>query len=91
MVTRFAERVANHSMLFAQLIDRLPPVTKAKLLLALLGIVVLGLGMVLLVILGGRYVRRLSRAELKPSHREGDDWFRKPLTPPAAPRDDSEP
>ena len=73
---------------FAQLIDRLPAVTKARLLMALLGIIVLGLGMILLVILGGRYVRRLSRTNVAPTKPENEDWYRKPLNPPPATRDD---
>lgn len=73
---------------FAQLIDRLPAVTKARLLMALLGIIVLGLGMILLVILGGRYVRRLSRTDVAPTKPEQDDWYRKPLNPPPTTRDD---
>lgn len=73
---------------FAQLIDRLPALTKARLLMALLGIIVLGLGMILFVILGGRYVRRLSRSNVAPTKPESEDWYRKPLNPPPATRDD---
>lgn len=86
-----AEHVAASPALLAELIDRLPPVTKARLLLALLGIVLLGLAMVLMVILGGRYVRRLSRAQVAPSKPEQEAWFRKPLDPPPTTRDDSGP
>jgi hypothetical protein len=84
-----AEGALTGAVLIAQLIERLPPVIKARVLMALLGIVVLGLGMILMVILGGRYVRRLSRAKVSPTKPNADDWFRKPLTPPADPSDDS--
>lgn len=73
----------------AQLLERLPPVVKAKVLLALLGLVVLGLGMTLLIVLGGRYVRRLSRAGDAPTKRIDEAWHRKPLSPPADSRDDA--
>jgi hypothetical protein len=65
-----------------QLIDRLPPVTKARILMALLGIIVLGLTLILMIVLGGRYVRRLSRAQVPSRPHRDDDWYRKPLTPP---------
>ncbi len=89
MVERVVVQAWSGSLPLAQLLERLPPLIKAKVLLALLGLVVLGLGMSLLIVLGGRYVRRLSRtgnAQTKPIN---DGWYRKPLSPPADPRDDS--
>ena len=46
--------------------EQLDPATRARLLLALLAIVVLGVGLIVLVVLGGRMVRRWSRS-LPPS------------------------
>jgi hypothetical protein len=91
MVAPLAAHLPQPPALVAQLIERLPPVTKAKVLLALLGIVLLGLGMILLIALGARYVRRLSRAQVAPSKPQPDDWYRKPLSPPPAPSEDPEP
>lgn len=88
MVGADADSAFTGALLLAQLIERLPPVIKARVLMALLGIVVLGLGLILMVILGGRYVRRLSRARVAPTKPTVDDWYRKPLTPPADSSDD---
>jgi hypothetical protein len=89
MVGADADFAFTGALLLAQLIERLPPLIKARVLMALLGIVVLGLGMILMVILGGRYVRRLSRAKVSATKPNADEWFRKPLTPPADSSDDS--
>jgi hypothetical protein len=45
----------------AQPITELDPATRATLLLALLAIIVLGIGLIVMVILGGRMVRRWAR------------------------------
>lgn len=42
-------------------LERLDPPTRAVVLMALLGLVLLGLGMVALTMIGGRWVRRLAR------------------------------
>jgi hypothetical protein len=42
-------------------LDELDPATRATLLLALLGIVLAGVGLIVIVILGGRMVRRWAR------------------------------
>lgn len=42
-------------------LDRLGPVLKAKVMLALVGLIVLGMGLIALVLLGGRAVRRQAR------------------------------
>jgi len=76
------------------LIDRLDPVTRAKVIAALIGLVVLGIGMILLVWLGGRMVRRYVtapdrlRKRSRPSGPTEDDWWSKPLVPPATPDED---
>ncbi len=71
-----------------QLIERLPPVTKARILMALLGIILLGLALILMIVLGGRYVRRLSRSKVAARPQREDDWYRKPLTPTSDPSDE---
>jgi hypothetical protein len=70
-------------MLCMQLIERLPPVEKARLLMALLGIVLLGLGMILMIVLGGRYVRRLSRTQAPLRSKPEETWYRKPSPSPS--------
>jgi len=66
-------------------------VTRTKGLLALLGLVILGLAMILGVVLGGRYVRRAARHRLPPTRRDTKGWFGRPLiTPPSEPEDSPE-
>lgn len=47
--------------------------------MALLGIVVLGIGLVLMVMLGGWAVKRLARHRHGPSKPLDDAWYRRPL------------
>jgi hypothetical protein len=54
--------------------------TRAKLLMALLGVVVAGLALLFLVMWGGRYVRRIGRDARKSDAAIGAHWFNKPLT-----------
>lgn len=68
------------------LIRRLDPATRAKVLLALGAVVVLGVTMIVLIWLTGRATRRyMGSCEPKPSARPGvqqDDWARTPIVPP---------
>lgn len=48
------------------LLQRLDPVTRARVLMALLGLVILGLGMVVLVWLAGRAARRYRQRSFAP-------------------------
>ena len=59
-----------------------PPPVRAKLMMALLGMVVLGIGLVVAAILGGWMVRRLARHRPAPSGTVDDAWYAKPLVPP---------
>ena len=43
------------------LLERLDPVTRTKVLMALLGLVLLGITMIACVMIGGRWVRRLAQ------------------------------
>jgi hypothetical protein len=60
---------------------KLDPVLRAELLMSLLGLILLGAALMLLVMMGGRYVRRLARHRLQPTRPPQDDWYRKPLVP----------
>ena len=67
-------------------------VTQAKLWMALLGIVLLGLLMVMLTMLASAHVRRVLRRSRKPRHPTGgEDWYKKPLAADAdGPSNDAE-
>lgn len=66
------------------------PLLRARLLLALIALVVLALGMLTLIVLGGRYARRIARTPLPPSRTHDDRWYAKPLVP-REPDDEQEP
>lgn len=59
-------------------IERIPPPQRAALLMALLGLVLLALGLMVCVMLGGRWVRRIARSRYPSKPMEGR------LRPPAA-------
>ena len=63
------------------LLMRLDPQSRTTVLMALVGLVLVGVGLVALVILAGRQVLRLARTSHGPTRRREDDWFRKPLVP----------
>jgi hypothetical protein len=65
---------------------RLDPATRAKVLAAFAGLVILGFGMVALIWLGARVTRRYmnqGRSDRPPL--DENDWARKPLVPPDPP------
>ncbi len=68
------------------LIRRLDPQTRAKVLAALAGLIILGFAMIALVWLGGRATRRYMGIEPMQRRREPginpDDWAHKPIVPP---------
>lgn len=68
------------------LLMRLSPQNRAIVLMALLGLVLVGLGLVALAVLGGRHVLREARRTPGPTPRYDDAWARKPL---GEPEDDS--
>jgi hypothetical protein len=57
----------------------LPPPLRAKLILALLGIVALGIGLIAMVILGGIAAKRRARHRCGPSKPLDDAWYKRPL------------
>ncbi|HEV3136541.1 MAG TPA: hypothetical protein VGZ26_01530 [Pirellulales bacterium] len=63
------------------LLDRLDPERRAKVVMALLGVVLAGLAIVALTVLLGRHFLRAARKPIPPTPRHEDDWFRKPLVP----------
>lgn len=64
------------------LLMRLDPQRRAQVLMALLGLVLVGVGLMVLAYLGGRYLRRVIRNPLRATRPREDDWSRKPLIPP---------
>ncbi|MEX0675560.1 MAG: hypothetical protein WD063_00695 [Pirellulales bacterium] len=63
------------------LLMRLDPQNRAKVLMALLGLALVGVGLVALTIMAGRQVLRIARTSHGPTRRHEDDWSRKPLVP----------
>lgn len=71
------------------LLTRLDPATRAKVLMALLGLVLVGLSLVALAWWGGRRVRQVASKPLPPTQPNEDRWYRKPLVAPETnPRDE---
>ena len=64
-------------------LQKMDGATRAKVLAALAGLVILGFGMVLLIWLGGQVTRRYMRGSgekrLPATRLPDDDWARKPL------------
>lgn len=46
---------------------------------ALLGIIVAGLGLIMIVVVAGRAVRRLARQRTGPTKTSDETWFKRPL------------
>jgi hypothetical protein len=66
--------------------NKLDPVTRARLMMALTGVVLLGLLLVIVAMLGARWLRRLVRPGASPKRPEIEDkWYAKPLV--ESPRD----
>src|SRR3954470_4844282 len=71
--------------------DRFDPVTRAKMILALLGVTVLGIGTIVMVVLGGRFIRR--RIQVKPTQASRifpSDWPDRPRAKPPGADDENE-
>jgi hypothetical protein len=78
------------------MLEKLDPPTRAKVLMALLGLVILGFGMMLLAWLGARFARRYRQGPAKPAPSKEtpplneDAWWKKPVSAdlrPPEPRD----
>jgi hypothetical protein len=97
MVELFA--LASGAVILAQEkqlpLDRLDPATRAKVLAALAGLIILGFAMLALVWLGARVTRRYmnppSYDRQRPDNRPSpDDWATKPLNVPLSDTDDED-
>lgn len=64
------------------MVGAIEPVVRAKLVMALLALVVLGIGLLAMIVMGGRYARRVARTPLPPSRVHEDRWYAKPLDSP---------
>jgi hypothetical protein len=62
------------------LLARLTPQTRAIVLMALLALVLVGIGLIMMAILGGRHVLREARRLPGPTPRYDDAWARKPIS-----------
>jgi hypothetical protein len=79
MVTFFAPPAWTIAILLAAEeieppLPQLDPQRRASVILALAGLVILGLGMIALVWLGAQHVRRLARQRPIPRSREPSSW-----------------
>ena len=57
------------------------PTNRARIALGILAILIAAGGGLLVIVLIGRYVRRIARKPLRPAHPEDDHWYGKPLAP----------
>jgi hypothetical protein len=63
--------------------DKFDPLTRAKMILALLGMTVLGIGMIVMLVLGGRFIRRrMNTKSTQPSRVFASDWPDRPRRKP---------
>jgi hypothetical protein len=68
------------------MLDKLDPPTRASVLMALLGLIILGFGLMLLAWLGARFVRRYRQGPAPRSPRvdspqfDEDAWWKKPVS-----------
>ena len=65
--------------------EMLPPEERARLGLALTALVILLVGVVALLALSGRMMRRIARQRLPPLRDCNDAWYQKPLRPDHSP------
>lgn len=65
------------------LLNRLDPVNRARVLMALLGLVLIGLTLMAMIWILGRRMRRIARQKPPASRVSEDQWYRKPLSPPS--------
>lgn len=63
------------------LLMRLDPQDRAKVIMALLGLVLVGVALVAFALMAGRQVVRIARKSHGPTQPQ-DDWYRKPIVPP---------
>jgi hypothetical protein len=64
------------------LLMRLDPANRAKVIMSLLALVLVGIGLIALAWLGARRLRRIARTRHAASSPHEDAWYQKPLAPP---------
>ena len=64
------------------LFERLAPIERARVVAALLAVVLLGIAIVATVLIWGRRLRRIARSRPRLARPNDDQWYRKPLVPP---------
>lgn len=72
------------------LLWRLDPVSRAKVLMALLGLILIGLLLLILVRSWARWTRREARRALRRTQPGDDRWYKAPLAPGERPPRQSE-
>ena len=82
MVVHLASSITTALIAQADEAPRLEPADGARLLMAMMGLVILGLGLVLMAWLGARATRRYMNSgnvHSRKSKFDQDDWARKPI------------
>jgi hypothetical protein len=79
LLLAFAEVAAAPAKQAEPLFERLSPVERAVVLMALLGLLIVGAALIGFVYLGGRRLRQIARKRHPPSLPRDDEWYRKPL------------
>jgi hypothetical protein len=67
----------------------LPPPVRATLMMAILGIIALGIWLIAMVILGGIAAKRRARHRCGPSQPLDDAWYKRPLESEAPHKSDA--
>src|SRR3954447_3223805 len=67
------------------LLMRLDPANRAKVIMSLLGLVLVGIALIALAWLGARRMRRVARTRHAPTFPHEDAWYQKPLATPDRP------
>jgi hypothetical protein len=81
MVANASARLAWAADQAEPLLMRLSPQNRSLVLMALLGLLLVGAGLIALAVIGGRHVLREARRRPNPTPRLEDGWYRKPLVP----------
>ncbi len=72
------------------LLMRLTPTSRAAVLMALLALLLVGIGLVALTVVWGRGIVRKARQTHGPTPRLAERWYQKPLVPPVSDQNEAE-